>query len=110
MPSQDSCLVIYTRPNPLMPWRARTPLLTNRQVREILGDPGKVCELGESGTQLRVASFTTWRYDSEVHAMMSDREFVSRGVSVVSFMTLIYIREGRPPEHLLVSSGDGVIV
>ncbi len=112
--AERACLVIYTRPYSAMPWRARTGLLCSREVREIFAEPGKVCELGEAGTQLRIASFARCSFDSQVHTLMSDREFDRRGVPILSFMSYIQMEtedgQARPPKHLRVASGDGVIV
>ncbi|MBI4135620.1 hypothetical protein HY477_02710 [Candidatus Uhrbacteria bacterium] len=106
-----SCLVIYSRSNELMPWKAQTPLLRRSEVVEVLTVESRVRELGEPGTQLRVVSFATRNWEPELHRTLTDRNFrAPEGIPVVSGMSLVTKLGGRLPEHLRIFSNDVVIV
>lgn len=105
-----ACLVIYSRPNEFMPWTARTPLLRRSEVVEVLASKVRVRELGSPGTQLRVASFVTLKWEPELHHTLTDRNFrVPEGLSVVPGMNLVTSPGGRLPTHLRIFSNDLVI-
>lgn len=101
--SEAACLVLYASARPRQ-WQAKTPLMTETALREVLLDPRQVGELGAPGLKLRVVSFAQRPWDDSVWGMIDDRLFARAQLPTVS---LVRILEGQPvPPHLRIDGSD----